>query len=144
VLVTSPTVHAVFSPSAAGSLSVSLRNAGRPDRVACQFDNLALGPINPSDHGERLAWMQHELHWAGLEDVLPAPEAFWDEALREDIRKVPEYCAFLEWLGAAAARPAEADRGGHPGGAGAALAQIALTTGGGAMPLRNRRDRKAL
>jgi uncharacterized protein DUF3658/uncharacterized protein DUF1835 len=105
----------VFSPSAAGSLNVALRKAHRPDRVACQFDNLALGPINPPDHRERLAWMEHELRWSGLEDVLPAPEAFWDEALSEDVRKVawlsrrsaPEYCAFLEWLWRLGDKPCE-------------------------------------
>ncbi len=74
--------------------------------MACHFDNLALGPIKPLDPKVRLEWIENELGCTDLEEVLPDPESFWSEALRENVRKVvwmsrrsaPEYCGFLEWL----------------------------------------------
>jgi hypothetical protein len=49
------------------------------------------------------------------EDCFPDDAAFWNEALREDVRKVawmsrrsaPEYCAFLEWLWRLGEQPCE-------------------------------------
>ena len=104
--VTMSTLHIVFSPSAAGSLRQALRDAGREDRVACHFDNLALGPIDPPDLQTRLHWMEEELRCTGWEWVHAEEEAFWKAALVEDVRRVawmsrrsaPEYCGFLEWL----------------------------------------------
>lgn len=103
---------------AAENLKTALRQGGREDRVVCHLDNLALGPIEPPDPQTRQAWIG-ELDWANLEDVeqkLPDPVAFWNEALREDVRKVawlsrrsaPEYCAFLEWLWRLGELPCEA------------------------------------
>jgi len=104
--VTTPILHIVFSPSAAGCLRQALRDAGREDHVICHFDNLALGPINPPDPQTRLHWMEEELHYTGWEWVFAEEEAFWKAALVEDVRRVAwisrrsatEYCGFLEWL----------------------------------------------
>ena len=103
---TTPTLHIVFSPSAAGSLKKALYNVGLADRVVSNFDNLALGPVNPPDLQTRLHWMEEELRFTGWEWVFAKEEAFWKAALVEDIRRVgwmsrrsaPEYCGFLEWL----------------------------------------------
>jgi hypothetical protein len=105
------TLHIVFSQTAAGSLRQALRDAGRKDRVAGYFDNLALGPINPPDPQTRLHWMLEELRtgWERREEEwwhAKEEEAFWKAALAEDVRRVawvsrrsaPEYCGFLEWL----------------------------------------------
>ena len=111
------TVHIVFSPMAAESLEAALRQAGREDRVACHRDNLAVGPIDPPDPRARAVWMDRELPVAEPnEERLPDDAAFWNEALRQDVRKVawmsrrsaPEYCAFLEWLWRLGERPCEA------------------------------------
>jgi hypothetical protein len=85
---------------------MALREVGREDSVACHLDNLALGPINPPDPQARLAWFEQELGWTGSEWVWASTEAFWNEALQKDVRKVawisrrsaPEYTGFLEWL----------------------------------------------
>src|SRR5262245_2399921 len=100
------TLHIVFSPSTAGSLKKALHDAGRRDRVVSNFDNLALGLINPPDPQTRLYWMEEELRCSGWEWVYAEEEAFWKAALAEDVRRVawmsrrsaPEYCGFLEWL----------------------------------------------
>jgi len=104
--VTTSILHIVFSPSAAGCLRQALRDAGREDHVACHFDNLALGPINPPDPQTRLHWMEEELRYTGWEWVFAKEEAFWKAALVEDVRRVAwisrrsatEYCGFLEGL----------------------------------------------
>jgi hypothetical protein len=99
-------LHIVFSPSAAGGLKKALHDAGRRDRVVSNFDNLALGPINPPDLQTRLYWMEEELRCTGWEWVYAEEKAFWNAALAEDVHRVawmsrrsaPEYCGFLEWL----------------------------------------------
>jgi hypothetical protein len=83
-----------------------LHDAGRRDRVVSNFDNLALGPINPPDLQTRLHWMEEELRCSGWDWVHAEEEAFWQAALAEDVRRVawmsrrsaPEHCGFLEWL----------------------------------------------
>jgi hypothetical protein len=104
--VTTSSLHIVFSPSARASLNKALHDAGRTDRVVCNFDNLALGPINSPDSQTRLDWMEEELRCTGWEWVHAKEEAFWKAALAEEVRRVawlsrrsaPEYCGFLEWL----------------------------------------------
>jgi hypothetical protein len=105
--VTTSTLHILFCSSAAGSLEKALHDAGRSDRVVVSdFDNLALGPINPPDLQTRLHWMQEELRCTSWEWAQAEEEAFWKAALAEDVRRVawmsrrsaPEYCGFLEWL----------------------------------------------
>jgi hypothetical protein len=104
--VTTPTLHIVFSALAAGNLKKALHDNGRKDRVVCNFDNLALGPINPPDLHARLHWMEEELRCTDSELVLTEEAAFWNAALVEDARRIawmsrrsaPEYCGFLEWL----------------------------------------------
>jgi hypothetical protein len=106
--VTTSTLHVVFSPSAAGSLRQALCDAGREDRVACYFDNLALGPINPPELQVRQQWMEEELRRKDEESAWAPAEAdaFWKASLAEDVRRVAwmsrmsssEYCGFLEWL----------------------------------------------
>jgi hypothetical protein len=104
--VTTSTLHILFSPTAAECLRQALRDAGRPDRVARYFDNLALGPINPPDLQTRQHWMEGELRckesaWAPAE-----ADAFWNASLVGDVRRVAwvsrrsssEYCGFLDWL----------------------------------------------
>jgi uncharacterized protein DUF3658 len=99
------TVHIVFGP--AENLEAALRLAGREDRIACHRNNLAIGPIDPPDLRARQVWCDRELPVVEPnEERFPDDEAFWNEALREHVRKVawmsrrsaPEYCAFLEWL----------------------------------------------
>jgi hypothetical protein len=99
---------------AAESLAIAIRQDGRDDRVVCQQDNLAVGPIDPPKPQVRFAWMKSELPHAYAEDFRDdAP--FWKEALREDVRKVawlsrrsaPEYCGFLEWLLRLGGQPCE-------------------------------------
>ena len=105
-VVTTSILHIVFSPSAAGSLKKALHDARRTDGVVSNFDDLALGPINPPDPQTRLHWLEEQLQYTGWEWVFAEDEAFWRAALAEDVRRVawisrrsaPEYCAFLEWL----------------------------------------------
>jgi hypothetical protein len=104
--VTTSILHIVFIPSAAGSLKKALHDARRTDGIVSNFDDLALGPINPPDPQTRLHWMEGELRYTGWEWVFAEDEAFWKAALAEDVRRVawvsqrsvPEYCGFLEWL----------------------------------------------
>src|SRR5262245_30938684 len=87
--VTAFTLHIAFSDPAAESLKKGLHNAGRTDRVVCNnFDNLALGPINPPDLQTRLHLMEEELSCSGWEWVHAEEEAFWKAALAEDVRRV--------------------------------------------------------
>ena len=103
---TTSTLHIVFSVSAAGSLNKALHDAGRTDRVVCNFDNLALGTINSPYPQTRLDWMEEELCCTDWDWVHAKEEAFWKAALAEDVRRVawlsrrsaPEYCGFLDWL----------------------------------------------
>ena len=103
---TTSILHIVFSPSAAGSLKKALHDARRTDGVVSNFDDLALGPINPPDPQTRLHWLEEELRYTGWEWVFAEDEAFWKAALAEDVRRIawmsrrsaPEYCGFLEWL----------------------------------------------
>lgn len=103
---TTSTLHILFSSRAAGCLRRALRDAGREDHVACYFDNLALGPINPPDLQARQHWMEGELRckesaWAPAE-----ADAFWNASLAGDVRRIAwmsrmsssEYCGFLDWL----------------------------------------------
>jgi len=100
------TLHIVFTPSAAGCLAKALHDTGQMERVASHFDHLSFGPINPPDPKTRLQWIEEELGYTGYDYVFARDEAFWKEALSEDVRKVawvsrrsaPEYCGFLEWL----------------------------------------------
>src|SRR5262245_59752495 len=104
--VTTSTLHIVFSDTAAGILKQALHAVGLEDRIACHSDNLALGPISPSDPQTRLRWMEDELRCTGWEWVFGKQEAFWKAALAQDVRLVAwmsrrsatEYCGFLEWL----------------------------------------------
>src|SRR5215470_19189382 len=113
--VTTSALQIVFSHSARGSLNKALYDAGRNDRVVCNFDNLALGPINSPDPQTRFHWMEDELRCTGWEWVHAKEEAFWKAALAEDVRRVawlsrrsaPEYCGFLEWLWRLGALPCE-------------------------------------
>jgi hypothetical protein len=98
-------LHVLFSPSAAGDLRRALSLAGRPDRVACSFDHLGFGPINPPDCDLRTAWVEQMLGYPGWEDVMGQTAEFWRDALTPG-RKVAwmsrrtslEYAGFLEWL----------------------------------------------
>ena len=100
------TLHIVVTPSAAGCLAKALHDTGQMERVASHFDHLSFGPINPPDPKTRLQWIEEELGYTGYDYVFARDEAFWKEALSEDVRKVawvsrrsaPEYCGFLEWL----------------------------------------------
>jgi hypothetical protein len=98
------TIHIVFSALAAENLKTALHDAGREDRFVCYFDNLSLGPINPPDRHVRLKWFEQEFA-CNDECGFPNDEAFWRDALNENVRKVawlsrrsaPEYAGFLEW-----------------------------------------------
>lgn len=101
---TMSTIHIVFSALAAENLKTALHDAGREDRFVCYFDNLSLGPINPPDRHVRLKWFEQEFA-CNDECGFPNDEAFWRDALNENVRKVawlsrrsaPEYAGFLEW-----------------------------------------------
>jgi hypothetical protein len=102
--VTTPPLHVVFNPSAAGGLRKALGEAGRGDRVVSFFDDLSFGPINPPDPEARRQWVEEELGYAGWEDVTNT-DAFWQEALEPSPkiawvsrRTTQEYTGFLEWL----------------------------------------------
>jgi len=98
--------HIVFTPSGAGGLRQSLREAHRGDKVVAFFDDLRFGPINPPDPLLRRKWVKDELGWVGWGDVTARSELFWQEACAPDARKVAwlsrksglEYAGFLEWL----------------------------------------------
>ena len=70
-----PMLHIVFGESAAGTLRLALRQAGRDDTVSSFYDNLSFGPINPPVAIERAAWTRTELYFpeeaaAALDDTL--------------------------------------------------------------------------
>ena len=101
-----PTLHVVFTPSAAASLRDALSEARRADRVVCAFDDYSFGPINPPDASMRQRWVEDELGYTGWDDVIGRTDAFWRESLSAQDRKLAwfsrrsaqEYAGFLEWL----------------------------------------------
>ena len=68
--------HAVFSPSAAGTLKSAFHAAGRPDEVSCPFDDFSFGPIAMSDSADRVSWVENALRIPGWEDVTDRTTAF--------------------------------------------------------------------
>src|SRR5215470_14447265 len=112
--VTTSALQIVFSHSARGSLNKALYDAGRNDRVVCNFDNLALGPINSPDPQTRFHWMEDELRCTGWEWVHAKEEASgrqpWPKmsagshGCRED--RHPSTVVSLNGFGASATFPA--------------------------------------
>jgi len=110
-----PTLHVVFSRSAAGLLYQALKKGGRSDRILAFDDNLGFGPIDPPDPDVRLDWMVQELGVARKDwDWLPEDTRdFWSVALAANgrtvvwttKRMVREYSAFLEWVRLLEERP---------------------------------------
>ena len=101
-----PVLHALFGPSAAGSLRQALALARRQDQVACLYDDLAFGPINPADAAARIEWVEKELGYTEWDDVTAATEPFIGASLSRDVRPVAwfsrrdahHYAGFLWWL----------------------------------------------
>jgi len=112
---TQATLHVVFTPSGAESLSEALKNAGRDDQVTAFFDDLSFGPINPADSSMRAKWIENEFDWTGFEDISAKSERFWHEAHSSGHRKVAwltrrsamEFAGFLEWLWRLGDQPCE-------------------------------------
>jgi hypothetical protein len=102
----SPTVHIVFSFSAAKNLGDALGKVGRTDHVAAFPDNLSYGPINPPAAEIRAKWSEEELQHTYWAQLAPLIETFWTDALASGTRRVAwmsrqstsEYSGFLEWL----------------------------------------------
>jgi hypothetical protein len=105
---TEPTLHVVFSDSAAGLLRRALRSAERTEQVLSFPDNLSFGPINPPDCQIRIEWMKqylgcssHDWDW-----LRAATSEFWSSALSASERLTVwtsrrttlEYSGFLEWV----------------------------------------------
>ena len=100
-----PMLHIVFGESAAGTLRLALRQAGRDDTVSSFYDNLSFGPINPPVAIERAAWTRTDLYFpeeaaAALDDTL---DQFWHMARLAQKRvvwfsrrSVSDFCGFLE------------------------------------------------
>jgi Domain of unknown function (DUF1835) len=86
--VIAPTLHIVFTPSAAGDLRRALAEIALADRVVCPFDNYGFGPIHPPDADARRRWVEDELGYTGWEDVIGQTDAFWRESLSALDRKV--------------------------------------------------------
>lgn len=103
-----PTLHVVFSDSAARLLRSTLRKVDPAGRVLAFPDDLSFGPIDPPDPQLRLKWMQQALGTQAKQwDWLPAKaNAFWSIALSAPGRIVAwvsrrtamEHAGFLEWI----------------------------------------------
>jgi hypothetical protein len=101
-----PSLHVVFSPSAAVDLRRALAEIARADHVVCPFDRYSFGPINPPDAEARRRWVEDELGYEGWEEAIGQTDEFWRESLSGRDRKVAwfsrrsaqEYAGFLEWL----------------------------------------------
>jgi hypothetical protein len=99
-----PTLHIVFSPSAAVDLRQALQLAARPGEVVAFFDDLTFGPIDPPDPQTRAAWAEEELLYDW--DVTQEVKAFWETALNWTGRRIvwtsrrvaTERAGFLEWV----------------------------------------------
>jgi hypothetical protein len=119
-------LHIVFSEGAAWSLRGALRRLGRNDRIACLFDDLSYGPIDPPDPQARHQWVVDQLGFTGwpetpegvtpfaetefgdveLEDVPATSRTFWTRALTPGPRRIvwasrrsaTEYAGLLEWI----------------------------------------------
>jgi hypothetical protein len=100
-----PTLHVVFSPSAAGELHRALKASGRDGPVISLFDCLSFGPINSPDPAARSKWVEEELDYEWW-DVVIESMGFWEQPRKHrgpivvwmSRRSAQEYAGFLEWL----------------------------------------------
>src|SRR5262249_19056155 len=98
-------LHIVFGESAAGTLRLALRQAGRDDEVLSFNDDLSFGPIDPPAPSVRAAWARSELYfpYATTATLADSLDRFWHRALSAPKRLVwfswrmaSEHCGFLE------------------------------------------------
>ena len=98
-------LHIVFGESAAGTLLLALRQAGRDDEVLSFDDDLSFGPIAPADPIVRTAWARTELYFpdAATATLTDSLDRFWQRARSAQKRVVwfsrrtaIEHCGFLE------------------------------------------------
>lgn len=84
-------IHLVPGHSAAGSLKLALREAGRADEVLVFGDDLSCGPIGSDVSGLREHWWTEEVGWPAKEgeDI----ERFWDRARKLEGRIVVWFSA---------------------------------------------------
>lgn len=122
----SDTLHIVFSNSGARSLRGALRELGRADRIACLYDDLSYGPIDPPDPELRHRWVADQLGFTGWpetpegnspyvetefgdlewDDIPATSRAFWTKALAPKPRKIlwiswrsaKDTAGYLEWI----------------------------------------------
>jgi hypothetical protein len=114
----SPILHVVFTDTGAADLREALKTSGRDDAVVSLADNLSFGPIDPVDPKARRNCVEKELGFSGWpstpeqdgdngwQDISVKADAFWNESLSRQHRKVAwvsrrsvmEYAGFLEWL----------------------------------------------
>ncbi len=110
-----PTRHFVLGLTGSAQLRPALKAAGLADKVFELDDDLALGPIDRIDMGERIAFMQriHGRQWRGPMDLdldwnwlHETTAKFWATAADTSVRRVvwyaadraSEFCAMAEWV----------------------------------------------
>jgi hypothetical protein len=118
-----PTRHFVLGLTGAAPLRPALRMAGLKEKVFELDDDLSLGPIDPLDMDERIAFLQRihgrpalgplELNWNWLSETA---SRFWEAAADQSARRVvwyaadraSEFCAMAEWVRRFGSQPYEA------------------------------------
>ena len=93
------TLHIAPGYSAAGSLKLALREAGRDDEILTWPDDLSCGPIDPDTPSIRASW------WGPDWDIERLLSAFWDRVMTTEDRLVvwfgrhsaSELAFFLAW-----------------------------------------------
>jgi uncharacterized protein DUF3658/uncharacterized protein DUF1835 len=107
-----PTIHVVFTMSAAASIRQAFEQIGRRERVIGLPDNLGFGPIDAPNGVSRQEWVGH---WLGYDwdEVVQMTALFWAEATSRETFPVAwmsrgdagEYAGFLEFIWRMAGAP---------------------------------------
>jgi hypothetical protein len=99
---TQPIVHIVFAISGGSLLRRALKKAGRNDAVIEMWNDLNVGPIDPSDPEGRAKWLEREF---GPEYTAPSESAAREAGFSDHYkvawftrRSAMEYADFLGWL----------------------------------------------
>jgi hypothetical protein len=100
-----PTIHVVFTMSAAASIRQAFEQIGRREKLIGLPDNLGFGPIDAPNGNSRQEWVGH---WLGYDwdEVVQMTELFWAEATSPESFPVAwmslgdagEYAGFLEFV----------------------------------------------
>lgn len=102
---TLPSLHVLFSPSAAGTLRQTLSRLGRTEPVVCLYDDFSFGPIM-SDDAARVAWVANVFGVDDWGSVLFDTAALLHRAASSGVmpivwtsrRNARCYAGFLWWL----------------------------------------------